>query len=155
MRMTPCGASERSLTSCAGIVVAMASQSTSAPSGDVAELLAREKQARLERRERPYQAGMGATEDDAWRRFAAARSRRTLPEGALGRVRERGDLSLHGEALEGLLLDLAHALAPEVEPASDLLDREWTVAAVDVVTEPDHVPLLLGQRLDCSAQRLL
>src|SRR3990172_7181224 len=83
MRMTPCGASERSLTSCAGIVVAMASQSTSAPSGDVAELLPREKQARLGRRERPYQAGMGATEDKAWRRFAAGRNRRTLPEGGL------------------------------------------------------------------------
>src|SRR6476646_9186106 len=55
----------------------------SAPSRDVGTELASENRAMLGRRGRQYSGSIGATEDNAARRFAAARTGRTLREGAL------------------------------------------------------------------------
>src|SRR5215204_7075776 len=90
-RMMSSGIHRKRTTPIVQIRIAMRAPlvSTSGPPGAVAELLGSEKQARLGRRERSYSENTGATEDDAWRRFAAARSQRAVPGGPLIRPRRR------------------------------------------------------------------
>src|ERR671935_3232877 len=59
---------------------------TSAPSRDVGLEMASENRAMLGRRERQYWRSIGATEDNAARRFAAGRTVHALREGALVRI---------------------------------------------------------------------
>src|SRR5579884_4544365 len=57
------------------------------------------------------------------------------------------------QALEGLDLDLAHALAGQAEPAADLLER-LRLRVVEAVAEHDDEPVALRQGTECLGERL-
>src|SRR5205823_3193224 len=58
------------------------------------------------------------------------------------------------ELLQALVLDLADALAGDVEGAPDLVERA-RVLAVEPVAELEHAPLAVGERREDPLQRLL
>src|SRR5437870_2055874 len=66
---------------------------------------------------------MGATEDDAWRRFAAARTRRTLPGTPLLAERERIGVDARAEAQLEQPVPRDQAVDERVEPVGVDADR--------------------------------
>src|SRR5579872_5763252 len=72
-------------------------------------------------------------------------------------LRDVAELLRLGEALqllERLVLDLADALARDVERAADLVERARVLAA-EPVAQLEHAPLAIGEVLQRLAQRLL
>src|SRR6185503_8684201 len=62
-------------------------------------------------------------------------------------------LGEHAELLEALVLDLADALACDVERAADLVEGP-RLLAVEAVAHLEHLPLSRGERVEDRAQRI-
>src|SRR5439155_6351650 len=73
----------------------------------------------------------------------------------LGRVRDRVELAVDGEALERRGLDLAHALARDSQLPADRVERLRVAVAVEAVAELDDLALALRQLVDGATQGLL
>src|SRR5919202_5484773 len=87
----------------------------------------------------------------AARSAAGSHERRVIPSA----WQKRLDLSLHGQPLERLRLDLADALPRHAKRAADLLERLRVGIAVEPVAELEDVALALGEILERAVQRLL
>src|SRR5918912_1802203 len=87
----------------------------------------------------------------AARRAAGSHERRVIRSA----WQKRLDLSLHGQPLERLRLDLTDALARHAERAADLLERLRVGVAVEPVAELEDVPLALREVLERAVQHLL
>src|SRR5438128_5063088 len=80
-----------------------------------------------------------------------------MPTRALDELRHVAKLLGLGQALQllqRLVLDLAYALAGDVERASDLVERAG-VLAPEAVAQLQHAPFAVGEVLQRLAQRLL
>src|SRR4029079_3541319 len=72
-----------------------------------------------------------------------------------GRVRDRVELAVQGEALERCGLELAHAHSRDTQLPADRLERLRVAVAVQAVAKLHDLALTFRQLVDGTAQRLL
>src|SRR5436305_12012659 len=98
--------------------------------------------------------GPGPPPDDDGAPGGAPLASACNPSAALGDVAQLLRLGQRLQLLERLVLDLANALARDVERPPDLVQRAGMLAA-EPVAQLEHAPLAVGEVLECLAERLL